>query len=77
MIPGPVMLPGGYIPRDNDFDGRYEDLNGNQRLDFQDVIILFENLGEIGAHPEWTAYFDFSENGRTDFADVTGLFSLI
>lgn len=77
VIPGPVMLPGGYIPRDNDFDGRYEDLNGNQRLDFQDVIILFENLGEIGAHPEWTAYFDFSENGRTDFADVTGLFSLI
>ena len=78
VIPGPVRLePEGYTPRDLDSNGLYEDLNGNGRLDFQDVVIFFDHMTEIRTHPEWTAYFDFNMNDRIDFVHVTALFHLL
>lgn len=77
VVPGPVLLPGGYLPRDLDDDGLYQDVNGNGRLDFNDVVVLFDTLDWLGDHPEYTAFFDFNRNVRTDYADVVGLFRLL
>jgi PKD repeat protein len=62
---------------DLDGDGLYEDLNGNGRLDFDDVVCLFENFDILGAHPLIAACFDFNHNGRLDFADVVALFNAL
>ncbi len=62
--------------RDLDGDGKYEDLNGNGRMDFDDVIVLFSNMEQIqsGSH---IYEFDFNKNGRIDFDDVITLFDKI
>jgi PKD repeat protein len=67
-------LPGTTsAPRDPDNDGRYEDINGNGRIDFSDVTLLFNNLDTVTkTYP--TAAFDFNKNGRTDYGDVTVLY---
>jgi PKD repeat protein len=71
---GPGPLPGCSIPpRDLDGDGRYEDVNGNGRRDFADVVALFSNLGWCAEHEPLA--FDFNRNGRCDFADVVSLFA--
>lgn len=62
---------------DLDGDGLYEDLNGNGRLDFDDVTTLFEYIDILGGHPLVAACFDFNRNGRLDFADVVALFNLL
>ena len=59
---------------DLDRDGLYEDLNGNGRLDFDDVVTLFDMIDILGAHPFIALCFDFNHNGRLDFADVVTLF---
>jgi PKD repeat protein len=67
-------LPGTTsAPRDPDNDGRYEDINGNGRIDFSDVTLLFNNLDTVATtYPPAT--FDFNTNGRTDYGDVTVLY---
>ncbi len=67
-------LPGASgSPCDNDGDGRYEDVNGNGRSDFADVVLLFNNLDFVGgAYPGST--FDFNQNTRIDYGDVTVLY---
>jgi PKD repeat protein len=62
---------------DLDGDGLYEDLNGNGRLDFDDVTTLFEYIDILGGHPLVAACFDFNHNGRLDFADVVALFNAL
>ena len=52
-------------------------MNGNQQPDFQDLVLLFGNLGEIEAHPEWNAYLDVNGDDRFDFCDVICLFERI
>ncbi len=59
---------------DLDGDGLAEDLNGNNRLDFQDIILLFENLETI--LPSDVALFDFDGNGQLGFNDVLTMFEL-
>ncbi len=67
-------LPGADSPPgDRDNDGLYEDVNGNGRIDFADVTILFNNLGTIGSTCPATI-FDFNANGRIDYSDVTALY---
>ena len=68
-----VCLQGGIHP---DFDGDFEDANGNNRLDFADVVLVFSSLDWIAANTS-IGPFDFNGNGRTDFADVVTLFSEI
>jgi PKD repeat protein len=76
--PFPVVpIPGGVgAPMDLDGDGRYEDVNGNGRLDFADVTLYFNQMTWIAAN-EPLAPFDYNGNGRIDFADVTWLFNLL
>ncbi len=72
---GPVIpLPGmSTTPTDPDGDGLYEDLNGNGRKDFNDVVLFFNNLEWIAGN-EPRLGFDFNGNGRIDFADIVKLF---
>lgn len=72
--PGVVPFPGqSLVPTDPDHDGLYEDVNGNGRADFADVVLLFNELDWWAVH-EPIAAFDFNANSRADFADVVRLF---
>lgn len=75
VAPAPVRLPGAFgPPSDPDGDRRFEDANGNHRLDFADVVLVFSSLDWIAAHAPAGPY-DYNGNGRADFADVTALFN--
>ena len=69
-----VPVPGGSArPQDRDKDGLAEDVNGNQRPDFADVVLFFDQMDWIAGN-EPIAAFDWNGNGRIDFADVVRLF---
>ncbi len=68
-------LPGAFgPPTDPNRDGRYEDVNGNGRADFADVVLFFDQILWIAANEPVMA-FDYNGNGRIDFADVVWLFN--
>ena len=74
VYPPPSALPGqGQAPGDPDGDGLYEDLNGNGRTDFADVVLYFDRMDWIAMNGLVVA-FDRNGNGRIDFADVVALF---
>jgi uncharacterized repeat protein (TIGR01451 family) len=62
-------------PTDPDFDGIYEDINGNGRLDFDDVVAFYMNMqwvrdnSAVGIIP-----YDLNNNGRIDYDDVVQLY---
>ena len=63
----------GPLPTDPNGDGRYEDLNGNGRLDLQDPKIFFQYFSWI--KEQGLVYpFDFNGNGVLDLGDVQALF---
>lgn len=69
------ILPGApAVPRDLNGDGKYEDVNGNGRTDFADVVLFFNQLAWIAANEPLSA-FDINNNGRIDFADVVQFFN--
>ena len=71
---GVIPLPGyAKAPTDVNGDGKYEDLNGDGVLRFNDVVIFFNNLEWIAAN-EPVAAFDLNGNGRIDFNDVVKVF---
>jgi PKD repeat protein len=72
----PVQAVGGslYPPNDLHLDGLYEDVNGNGRADFNDVVLYFNQMTWIAAN-EPLAAFDYNGNGRIDFADIVWLFN--
>ncbi|MEN6518211.1 MAG: hypothetical protein ABFC38_08435 [Methanospirillum sp.] len=61
-------------PLDLDGDGRYEDVIGNGRKDFADVMLFFNQMAWIATN-EPIAAFDCNDNDRIDFADVVWLFT--
>ena len=62
-------------PTDPDFDGLYEDINGNGRLDFDDVVMFYWNMQWIRDNSSvGIAPFDFNQNGRIDYDDVVALY---
>ena len=61
-------------PTDLHVDGSYDDVNGNGRADFADVVLYFNQMSWIAAN-EPVAAFDYNGNGRIDFADVVWLFT--
>jgi len=64
------------IPRDLAGNGLYTDINGNNRLDYNDLTVFFQNLAWAKtAQP--TECFDFNGNNRLDYNDVITLFSII
>jgi PKD repeat protein len=62
-------------PTDPDGDYLYEDINGNGRLDYDDVVIFYENMQwirdqlDVGIEP-----YDYNQNGRIDYDDVVLLY---
>lgn len=73
----PLTVPGADLPpTDRNFDGVFDDVNGNRRLDFADVVLLFNHLDWMAAN-EPVVRFDFNHNERVDFADVVRLFNTI
>lgn len=74
--PTPFTVPGGTGPaRSLSDDGLFQDVNGNGREDFADVVLLFNELDWCAAHAP--SAFDFNGNGRVDFADVVRLFEAL
>jgi len=70
---GPPPIVENRHPTDPDGDDLFEDVNGNGRIDFDDVVKLFKNFDK----PQVTQYFkfyDFNRNGRLDFDDIVELF---
>jgi PKD repeat protein len=79
LVVGPPPVgsgSGGKAPTDPDGDGTYEDVNGNGRMDYDDVVLLFENLDEDAVELNVDAY-DFNDNGRIDYDDVVDLYEEI
>jgi PKD repeat protein len=75
VCPAVASVPGDAgAPGDPDGDGVYEDVNGNGRADFADVVLYFNAMTWIAANEPVSA-FDCNRNGRIDFADVVWLFS--
>jgi PKD repeat protein len=72
-VPGCPKPVGGVVPRDLDGDGLYEDLNGNGRLDYDDVVRLFRHFEDPAVRECWRLY-DFNRNGRLDYDDIVTLF---
>ena len=64
------------LPTDPDNDGLYEDLNGNGRCDFADVVLYFNQMNWI-AENEPVSAFDYNGNGRIDFSDLILLFHMV
>ena len=73
VTPLPV-IGGAGVPTDTDGDGLYDDVNGNDRPDFADVVLYFNQMAWIAAN-EPASLFDYNGNGRIDFADVVWLFN--
>jgi parallel beta-helix repeat protein len=73
--PGVAKVPGGAgTPSDTNGDWLYEDINGNGRADFADIVLYFNMMNWIAGH-EPIAAFDYNSNGRIDFADAVWLFA--
>jgi len=66
------------LPTDPNGDGLYEDINGNRRLDFNDVVEFFmhmnwvKNNKNVGVKP-----YDFNGNGKVDYDDVVVLYQMV
>ena len=63
-------------PTGPDGDGRTEDINGNGRLDFADIVILFEqwNSSDVQDNP---SLFDFNGNQELDLQDLVALMEIL
>jgi len=66
----------GPVPTDPDGDGKYEDLNGNGKMDLQDPTVFFQYFDWISKQ-DFQSAFDFNENGGLDLSDVQALFAEI
>lgn len=80
VVTGPPPIGGGSgsgrQPTDPDGDGTFEDVNGNGRLDYDDVVLLFDSIEDesVTLHAD---YYDFNDNGRIDYDDITELYDEI
>ena len=61
-------------PTDPDDDGLYEDTNGNDVMDVNDLFVLYNNMGWVEENG-YTQYFDFNGNGVMDVNDLFVLFN--
>jgi PKD repeat protein len=74
LIAALLPLPGlEAAPTDPDGDGLFEDLDGDGRRSFNDVVLFFERMEWIG-NSEPMKCFDMNANGRIDFDDVVRVF---
>jgi PKD repeat protein len=72
-----LPLPGQTNPPTDPFhDGVYWDVNGNGRIDFDDVVQYFLYIEWIQEN-EPVSLFDYNNNGRIDFDDLYILFTKV
>jgi len=76
----PFPNPGGGFfpaPTDPNHDGKYEDLDGNGWIGFNDVLLFYTYMDAIGtgAYGE-VSYFDYDGSGFIGFNDVVWLFNM-
>lgn len=57
-------------------NGLYEDINGNKKGDFNDVVIYDDNQNWIVENVP-IVYFDYNKNNLIDFDDVIKLYSTV
>ncbi len=76
ILPFPRPAGGSFpLPLDLNSDRLYEDINGNENFDFNDIVVFFNNTGFIKeSEPVWA--FDFDHNGICNLNDVVSLFQL-
>jgi len=70
---------GGYFPSPTDpnHDGKYEDLDGNGWIGFNDVLLLYKYMDAIGTGAYGpVSYFDFDGSGFIGFNDVVWLYNM-
>ncbi|MEN6340944.1 MAG: PKD domain-containing protein [Methanospirillum sp.] len=73
--PTVVQVPGGTgLPTDTNGDELYDDVNGNGRMDYADIVLSFNQMAWI-AENEPVSAFDYNANGRIDFGDMVWLFN--
>ena len=66
----------GMQPKDLNGDGLFEDVNGNGKLDFGDIVILFLNF-ERSEIRDYCQFYDFNGDGQVNFGDVIALFEML
>ena len=67
---------GGFfpLPTDPNHDGKYEDLDGNTRIGFNDVVVLYQNMEDTDAGVYGSImYYDYDNSGFIGFNDVVRL----
>ena len=70
---------GGYFPAPTDpnHDGKYEDLDGNGWIGFNDVLLLYKYMDTIGTGAYGpVSYFDYDSSGFIGFNYVVWLFNM-
>jgi PKD repeat protein len=76
----PFPKPGGGFfpaPTDPNNDGKYEDLDGNGWIGFNDVVIYYTNMETIGTGAYGSvSKFDYDNSGFIGFNDVVKLYSM-
>jgi subtilisin family serine protease len=76
-FPGGLPTAAGttlYAPTDPDDDGVYEDVNGDGRVTFDDVVALaFADFGSVSADPDQRAALDVNADGAVTFDDAIAL----
>jgi PKD repeat protein len=63
-------------PKDSDYDGLYEDINGDGNVDFDDVVAYYINMYWMKENVP-VALFDYNNNNIIDFDDVVILYKPI
>jgi len=63
-------------PKDLNGDGLFEDVNGDGKLDFGDIVILFLNF-ERSEIRDYCQFYDFNGDGQVNFGDVIALFEML
>jgi PKD repeat protein len=72
-----TIFPGStFSPTINDTDGLCEDVNGNGRLDYGDLLTYFKYINWIPDN-EPIALFDYNKNGRIDYGDLYLLYNMM
>lgn len=75
---GASLMPpiDGTSPTDPDGDKKYEDLNGNGEIDYQDLVTYNNNMQSSSLERYVDAY-DYNNNGDIDYSDLVELFNEI
>ena len=79
LTPFPSPAGGTFPPpTDQNSDGIYEDLDGNDWIGFNDIIVYYNNLEEIDSGTYGpVSFYDYDGNGWAGFNDIVRLYGMI